>query len=344
MAGHGGFLDHLFGSIFDLDGNGTTDLGEVFVAHQFFKDELSDEDNSWRDYCEDGSEYGIFPEDYETELDYEIALEEAKEAWREDCEDGSEYDVFPEDYETEDEYKEALEEAKAAWREDCEDGSEFDIFPEDYETEDAYKEALEEARGSWKYICGDSDEENFCRGDAVSEDLTKPQPKAAPLDDPESEEIKEENYPNKRRYNAAYALAHNFTYISANNERGNKEQECCRFIVHCADQIVAANYLSYDRGFLYAQAIKDHFDLEIALPDEDESSEMKLRQVLQKIARKDIPLSFEIWHWCLEEFLPYARYDDWAAYDMSDAILYESYRFPENFWRQAKAIRTRWQS
>lgn len=32
----------------------------------------------WRKYCEDGSKYGVFPEDYETADDYEDSLAAAK--------------------------------------------------------------------------------------------------------------------------------------------------------------------------------------------------------------------------------------------------------------------------
>lgn len=69
-------------------------------------------------------------------------------AWRLNCEDGSEYGISPEDYETRDEYNEALYAEKYAWRDFCEDGSEYGLDPEDFETEDEYDAALEEARES----------------------------------------------------------------------------------------------------------------------------------------------------------------------------------------------------
>lgn len=68
-------------------------------------------DNSWRDFCEDGDEYGVDPEDYDSEEEYEEALTEAKYSWRDECADGSEHGIDPEDYETEEEYEEALLEA-----------------------------------------------------------------------------------------------------------------------------------------------------------------------------------------------------------------------------------------
>lgn len=81
-----------------------------------------------------------------------------KYAWRLNCEDGSEYGISPEDYETRDEYHEALHQEKYAWRDYCEDGREYGIDPEDYETEDEYQDALDEAKGKAdSYI--DDDEE-----------------------------------------------------------------------------------------------------------------------------------------------------------------------------------------
>jgi len=68
---------------------------------------------AWRLNCEDGSAYGIDPNDYETRDEYNEALRREKHGWRDYCEDGSDYGVSPEDYETEEEYDEALENVKA---------------------------------------------------------------------------------------------------------------------------------------------------------------------------------------------------------------------------------------
>lgn len=75
--------------------------------------DYDDSDDSWKLFCEDGSEYGIDPDDFDTEEEYEEALTEAKYGWREECVDGLEYGVTPEDYETEEEYNEAIELAKS---------------------------------------------------------------------------------------------------------------------------------------------------------------------------------------------------------------------------------------
>ena len=144
--------------LFDFDGDGKTSLGEQWIAYNIFKECTKEDDDddsylyddeedySWREFCDDGSEYGISPEDYEEEWEYEEALEEAKYAWRDECEDGVEYGVDPEDYETAEEYEEALEEIKYAWRDNCEDGFEYGVDADDYETLEEYEEALREAK------------------------------------------------------------------------------------------------------------------------------------------------------------------------------------------------------
>lgn len=158
-------------------------------------------DDSWRDFCEDGSDYDIDPEDYDTEEEYMEALEEAKEEytekhnfddyrivgiyiesddeddedWRDDCEDGSDYDIDPYDFDTEEEYIQALDAAKAErniepplsvfieklfeginidpypaksnsnnWRYNCTEDNEFGLDPEDYDTEEEYEDALQD--------------------------------------------------------------------------------------------------------------------------------------------------------------------------------------------------------
>ena len=144
------------------------------------------------------------------------------------------------------------------------------------------------------------------------------------------DEIKEEDYPNKRRYNAAYTLANEFL-IYSNDEYEKKEKACCRFILDNADAILAANYLSHDGGFLYAQAIKDNFSIPCSLPDEDETREMEFSQILCKIAKRDVPLSFEIWSWCLEKFLPYSEYDDFCGNDLCVEVIDDLYSFPDGY-------------
>lgn len=87
----------------------------------------------------------------------ESKVNDNRYAWRLNCEDGSEYGIHPEDYETREEYHEAIQREKYAWRDWCEDGLEHGVDPDDYETEDEYEEALEEAR-----LSADNTEDDDC--------------------------------------------------------------------------------------------------------------------------------------------------------------------------------------
>lgn len=339
MAKKGGggkksFWDNLFGGMFDFNRDGKEDFGELWIAQKIFEECTKEEprhdyssdyifdddlvDTSWREYCEDGSEFDIDPEDYETEEDYDEALAEAKQkvAWRKTCEDGSDVFIDPEDYDTEDEYNEALEEARDAWRDTCEDGSEYGLDPDDFDTEDEYNEALEKAQAS---------ELDGISAPTISLQFSVECPALDKL-----EEIKEENYPNKRRFNAAYTLANEFLCYSS-KEAERKDKACCQFIIDNADNITAANYLSYEGGFLYAQAIKDNFQLPVSLHNEDEYREYELPDTLCKIAKRNVALSFEVWEWVLNTFLPYAQYADGSLIELTSDVIDDLYSFPENY-------------
>ena len=113
--------------LFDFNGDGKVTLDEEFIAFQMFEEATKEEKkNSW--------ETDIF-DDYD---------------WREDAEDGTEYDLYPEDFDTQGEYEQALEEAEEqyAWRKKYTD--DIDIYLEtglsesDYETEDEFMAAVRE--------------------------------------------------------------------------------------------------------------------------------------------------------------------------------------------------------
>ena len=68
------------GGLFDFNHDGKESIGEMYVGYQMYKNWLRRKeeknskadysfvnpvDDSWRDYCEDGSEYDIDPDDYE---------------------------------------------------------------------------------------------------------------------------------------------------------------------------------------------------------------------------------------------------------------------------------------
>lgn len=68
---------------------------------------------AWRLNCEDGSAYGIDPNNYETREKYNEALSREKHRWRDYCEDDLDYGISPEDYETEEEYNAAIDTAES---------------------------------------------------------------------------------------------------------------------------------------------------------------------------------------------------------------------------------------
>ena len=158
------FGDDDFDFIPDMDGDGDHDMMDFIILDTILSEDekreedeneddifdTSDSDDDWRGEHDEGYEYDVDPNDYDTEDEYLDALEEAKYGWRETYEDDTDYDVDPEDYETEEEYLEALEEAKAAWKEDCEDGSEYGLDPDNYDTQEEYEQALEEAKHAWR--------------------------------------------------------------------------------------------------------------------------------------------------------------------------------------------------
>ena len=341
MGKNKGKGDDFFGGFFDFDGDGNTDFFETMLGFKILEDitktttprssysssgvDLYD----WRDYCEDGSEYGIDPYDYETEEEYEEALKEAKYGWRNDCDDGSEYGLYPEDYETEEEYEEALDEAKYGWQGDRMDGLEYGISPYCYETEEEYEEALEEAKEIFEETLNDLEPEKHTTQESdITISFSVEWPALDRLD-----AIKESDFPNKRRYQAAYTLANEFiAYCSEEVEK--REKGRCKFIAYNADSIIAANYLTTDGEFLYAQAAKEHFALPIEPPHEDEYRETSLDELISGIAKKDIGLALKVWGWCLEQFFPYAKYEPNSEFDMTEEMFPMLFYCPEEFRRE----------
>ncbi len=287
----------LFGGLFDFNGDGKTTWDEEFLAYKIFEECAKEEDDSDSDFDSD-----LFDDTDDSD----------KYEWRIFCEDGTEYGIYPEDYETEEEYEDALNEAKYGWRDNCEDGSEYGIEPDDYETEEEYEEALAEER------------ERISNAE-ITIDFSVECPALDKLD-----KIREEDYLNKRRYNAVYTLANELVFYG-DSEYEKKLKARCRFIIDNADTIPAANYLTHDGEFLYAQAIKDNFSLPCSLPDEDETRKLEFYEVLCKIAKYDVPLSFEVWSWCMEQFLPYSEYDDRCGNDLSAEVIDELYSFPDDY-------------
>lgn len=142
--------------------------------------------------------------------------------------------------------------------------------------------------------------------------------------------IKESDYPNKRKYYAAYhlcALQHAMAFVQGYTTE-EQEKERCQFIL--SSGTVAAEYLS-NREYLYAQAIKENFKVPIEIPDEDEKAKTNFENLLRDIAEKDVNLALDIWVWCIEKFGPYQKYADQKLI-LFNFIIISLSEFPNNFF------------
>ena len=306
-----GFFDDIFGQpfggMFDMNGDGKTDFGEQWlgymVINECMKEEkesysdspLSLDDDFWELDCEDGSEYGLSPYDFSSKIEYDIALETAK--------------------------ANALE-RKNNWRNYCEDGLDYGIDPDDFDSEDEYNEALEEAKG----ITATYDYE-------TESGVTIPINLSFRIVRPGQElldKIKEEDYPNKRQYDAAYYLCElqqNIGYVPYNSTK-EAEIEKCNVILSA--ETIAGKYLTISDGFLFVQAIKENFELPIVIDDEDEKVIHDFNEIFMQVAEENPQLAVDIWTWVVKEFGPFQKYmaSDWTIYNF---ILTSTDDYPHEF-------------
>ncbi|MBR0414132.1 MAG: hypothetical protein IJI67_03565 [Clostridia bacterium] len=126
-------------------------------------------------------------------------------------------------------------------------------------------------------------------------------------------EHKSKDYPNARQKQAA-GFWDTFGDDSAEGKRA-------AFIIGNAASIPAANYLTADGNFLYAQAIKDNFTIPCSLPDEDLEQEIEFWDIFRKLRCRDSALTLEVWDWCLQQFAPYAEYAVGVEYDLWFSVL-----------------------
>lgn len=308
-----GFFDDIFGQpfggMFDINGDGKTDLGEEWLGYMALNE--------------------CMKEEKENDSYYSSSLSVDDDLWQLDCEDGSLYVLNPYDYESKLEYKSALKFAKAEakirkneWRNYCEDGLDYGIDPEDFENDDEYNEALEEAKDSAAEFEYEPEPEITV---PINLSFTVVSPGQEYLD-----EIKEENYPNKRQYNAAYRLCelqHDIGYIPYNSTK-ETEIEKCNFIL--SSETVAAKYLTVSDGFLLVQAIKENFELPLNVDDEDEKVINNFNEIFLQIAEENTQLAVDIWTWIIKKFGPYKKYmsNDWAVYNR---ILADTNDYPDEF-------------
>ena len=298
--------------------------------------ESLEEENSWREECDfkDYLNYDIDPEDYDTQEEYEEALQEKKYAWREDCDynDYLNYDIDPEDYDTQEEYEEALQGKKYVWREDCDydDYLNYDVDPEDYETEAEYLEALQEARYGWReeyddgeYVWYDTKPEDYETEEEYLEALKEESAQEYVVED--SEEWDDSETENEETEDG--------DSLETENEEMNDEEAEIEEDDIPLHQRLPKKLRRYciDDEILYCKAIREHFELPITLPPENKGPELLLYQALVKIARKDILLTFQVWKWCIGTFAPYVKKEEYENSKMTDHILNQLRDFPEDF-------------
>ena len=290
--------DDFFGIFPDIDGDGDHDIVDFLI--------LDEIDNEIQREIEAGeSRTASFNLD---EDDDDILLE---------------YGIDRDDYVTREDYLEAVREAKYGWRDDVEDGSEYGLDPEDYETLEDYEEALEDARlfsSQSELLDGedvDTDDE-IDTDDSLS--ISIPLSFSIEVSYPgkdQLEEIKESDYPNKRTYDAAYALCeieHGDPYIPSGT---TKEAEAKRHKFVLSQSCIAARYLTRYDGFIFVQAVKDNFRLPIDVPDEDDEVKNFFPDFFMELAEEDVNLAIDVWAWCIQEFGAYQMYmeNEWTLYN-----------------------------
>lgn len=303
--------DDFFGIFPDIDGDGDHDIVDFLI--------LDEIDNEIQREIEAGeSRTASFNLD---EDDDDILLE---------------YGIDRDDYVTREDYLEAVREAKYGWRDDVEDGSEYGLDPEDYETLEDYEEALEDARlfSSQSELLDDEDvdtDDEIDTDDSLS--ISIPLSFSIEVSYPgkdQLEEIKESDYPNKRTYDAAYALCeieHGDPYIPSGT---TKEAEAKRHKFVLSQSCIAARYLTRYDGFIFVQAVKDNFRLPIDVPDEDDEVKNYFPDFFMELAEEDVNLALDVWVWCIKEFGGYQRYMDnaWTLYNQIMSSLDD---YPEEF-------------
>lgn len=146
----------------------------------------------------------------------------------------------------------------------------------------------------------------------------------------ELDKIKESDYPNVRTYEAAYSLCdilYGDPFIHPDTTK-EAEEARCRFIL--SQSCIAARYLTRYDGFLYVQAVKEHFRLPIDVPDEDDKVKTHFQDFLMELAEEDVNLALDVWAWCIREFGAYRMYME-RAYTLYSDILCFLDDYPDEF-------------
>ena len=118
-------------------------------------------------------------------------------------------------------------------------------------------------------------------------------------------------------------------YIFAERKKKQEEIDKCGFILH--SDAPAARYLSVGDGFLYWQAIREHFTLPIDLPDAEEEPDSSFSDIFLELAEEDPALAVKVWSWCVAVFGPYRAYDTWSRDLLYNDILRSASDYPPEF-------------
>ncbi len=330
--------DDLLGGLLDLDGDGKTSLDEEFMGYLMAEEllktaagtdeeedtdtavyepeaDLSDvvlEDTSWRYGCTVGPEFFIDPNDYSSLDDYLLALETEFESQTD-----NNFYFLPVQCSSESEYVDQV-------NDEIELETGLDII--DYINQEDYFEAVREYFENKDVVEEDLEEEDYYEEVSEEEEVD------------EITGIRRADYPNRRQYEAAVVLKRG-KWIYLDGETREDEIERCKFILKKHDKVIAANYMVHYGQFLYAQAIKENFDVSCDLPDEDRAPQMGLYDIFYALAEEDFARSLKIWKWCLKEFFPYAqKYDDcFRGQDIIKRVL-SVYSFPDDNDYRSKFI------
>ena len=196
--------------------------------------------------------------------------------------------------------------------------NDYGISPFDYDTEEEYLEAVAEAEADAE------DDEEFVSPIIeipikVALDFSVEIPALDRLD-----AIKESDFPNKRMYEAACEKVKLETGLILGLDEKTKEHNIrqCDFILEYHEKYIAAKYLSIQLGeFLYAQAVKENFDLPFNIPDEDEQMVTPVDDLFRQIHKKCKKQLFPIWKWLIENFVPYMDYSSDNGYSLSTGVI-----------------------
>lgn len=236
------------------------------------------------------------------------------------------------------------------WRDDPDDDDEdLDIDPDDYDSAEEYIEALEDAifdkrmaasvRGFRTSAAGDfdDDEDDGLFDDPDDDDDDDDDVYIDPYVDeprevmPEREKNGEEDGEGSEQYiRYRKAAAANALESAAKGEFYGIATKlvACRFIAE--SNALAAQYLTVNGTYLYAQAIKDHFKLPFDIPDEKDKAKTNFGSLLLFLAEDNVPNAIKIWEWCLDTFQPYMRYADNGS-DITSSVLLSLRDYPDEF-------------